>query len=279
MIEPIRTRLRAHKARLDYKNFLAQGNKPWTPGYEQHKAASITAAINDAAYDPAKLPEGHGWRIDERIVEYPWFISRLPEGKGRLLDAGSALNHPYLMAHPKIREKQTFVSTLAPEYWAAWQWGVSYVYEDLREACFRDDYFDWIACISTIEHVGLDNTMLYTSEASKKEDNAGTYAEFLIQLRRMLAPGGKLFLSMPFGRHVNHGWFQIFDGPMVDALVQKFGPSHCTETIYQYLPSGWVVGSREGAKDADYFDIHKTKEYAPDYAAASRAVVCLELTK
>jgi SAM-dependent methyltransferase len=259
-----------------YRAFLAGGNQPWTPGYEMHKTAQVTAAVNNASWDPYHLPKGHGWRLDERVVEFPWFMSRLPAGAMRLLDAGSTLNHVHVLGHPKLREKKVFISTLAPENWAAWQWGVSYVFEDMREACFRDGYFDAIACISTMEHVGLDNAMLYTSDDAKKETGGG-YGSFLAELRRMLKPGGTLYLTMPFGMHVNHGWFQVFNAAMVDDVIQRFVPSTVIETIYQYLPEGWVVSTREAAKDAEYFDIHKKKTYDPDYAAASRAVVCLEM--
>ncbi|BAM86870.1 hypothetical protein S58_08590 [Bradyrhizobium oligotrophicum S58] len=275
----IKGRLKAPLAESNYKRFLADGNPPWKPGYDTHKIKSVTAAINDPAYDPYKLPDGFGWRLDERIVEYPWFMARLPAGKGRLLDAGSTLNHAHVLGHPKLREKTCTVSTLAPEQWSAWQWGVSYVYEDLRESCFRDAYFDWIACISTIEHVGLDNTMLYTSDGTKNETDTDGYVSCLMELRRMLKPGGVLFLSMPFGRRANHGWFQIFDAEMVDRLVERFAPQSGIETIYRYKAEGWTVGDRESAKDATYFDIHKQNTYDDDYAAASRAVVCLELTK
>ena len=103
----------------------------------------------------------------------------------------------------------------------------------------------------------------------------GGYSE----LKRVLKPGGTLYLSMPFGQHVNHGWFQIFDSQMVDAVIEQFAPTRTTEFIYQYLPEGWTLSTREAAKDATYFDIHKNKTYDADYAAASRAIVCLELVK
>jgi SAM-dependent methyltransferase len=279
MLNRLRARLRPAPPPSPLETFLANGNLPWTPGYEEHKAASVAAAINDPAHDPFNLPPGYGWRLDERIVEFPWFISRLPAGESRLLDAGSTLNHAHVLPHPKLKEKKLFISTLAPEHWAAWQWGVSYVFEDMRDACFKDGYFDNIACISTMEHVGLDNTMLYTGEASKNENDGETYAAFLAELRRMLKPGGTLYLSVPFGRHENHGWFQVFDARMVDEVIRRFAPSSHVEIIYQYFAEGWTVSTREAAKDALYFDIHKKKTYDPDHAAASRAVVCLELTR
>lgn len=35
---------------------------------------------------------------------------------------------------------------------------------DLRRTALRDGWFDEIVCISTLEHVGMDNTLLYTSD-------------------------------------------------------------------------------------------------------------------
>jgi hypothetical protein len=98
-------------------------------------------------------------------------------------------------------------------------------------------------------------------------------------MHRMLKPGGTLYVSVPFGKHLKCGWFQIFDSDMVERVINTFGPSRVTEFHYRYEPAGWVASTREQSADATYFDIHKTKQYDPDYAAASRAVVCLELVK
>ena len=279
LVERLRARSIRVRQEKEYREFLRLGNPPWKPGYEQHKQRAIAAAISDPAYDPFHLQAGYGWRLDERVVEYPWFYHLLANGPGKLLDAGSALNHWPLLTAPKIRQKSTFISTLAPEGFSAVNQGVSYVYEDLRDTCFRDDYFDTIACISTLEHVGLDNTMLYTAAPEKKEGDEKSHLDCVKQLRRILKISGTLYLSVPFGIHENHGWFQVFDAGMVDELIEAFAPSKLRETIYRYLPEGWIVADRLAAKEATYFDIHKRQNYEPDYAAASRAVVCLELTK
>lgn len=262
-----------------YQAFLASGNKPWTPGYELHKQLTIERAINDPTLDLNVLPRGFGWRLDERVVEYPWLLSRLPEGEGKILDAGSSLNHSYLLRHPKLAQKRCYIVTLAPESSAAWDKGVSYLYEDLRELSFKDNCFDLVTCISTLEHVGLDNTFLYTSDATKKEVDAAAFVDCLRQLKRVITSGGRLFLSVPYGRAVHHGWFQVFDAQKVDEIVAAFSPTAYTETIFRYEADGWVCSSREDAAGATYFDIHKSKDYDPDYAAASRAVACLELVK
>src|SRR5689334_14100563 len=65
--------------------------------YAQTKDRAIAETLDDPAMlerfrVPAQLPRGFGFALDERIVEIPWAFAAM--GGGRLLDAGSALNHP-----------------------------------------------------------------------------------------------------------------------------------------------------------------------------------------
>ena len=125
----------------------------------------------------------------------------------------------------------------------------------------------------------MDNTMLYTDEKSKAENNAGDYINTVRKLRSLLVSGGSLYITFPFGRYVNHGWFQVFNAGMVDAVIDAFGPARVHETIFQYADDRWSVSTREKAKDATCFDIHVQKEYDEDFAAFSRGIACLELTR
>jgi len=259
--------------------FVLNGKKPWTIGYVAYKHKHIAQMLWHTGFNPNKLPIGYGLKLDERIVEYPWLMSRLPSRKGTLLDAGSVLNFNFILSHNKVSTKKIFISTLAPESRSFWRKGISYVYEDLRETCYRDNYFDWIASISTIEHIGLDNTMLYTTDDSKNEKNPDSYLLAIKEFYRILKPGGVLYLSLPFGKRKNHGWLQIFDSEMLDELIDEFSPTSNIEHHFKYEPGGWQVSSRDESKNATYFDIHKKKTYDADYAAAARAIVCLELMK
>lgn len=261
-------------------SFHFTGMKPWSRGYEEYKINQIKRTLSANLFHADKLPPNYGYRLDERIVEYPWFFSRLPINvTGKLLDAGSVLNFDFLLKHEALHAKKVFISTLAPEHICYWREGISYVYEDLRDSCFKDNYFDWIVCLSTIEHIGLDNTMLYTYDKSKNENEGSSCLVAVSEYKRMLKPGGTLYLSFPFGKHKNHGWFQIFDVPMLDQIKEVFGASRVKEFYYKYEPAGWKVSSKEESKEATCFDIHAHKSYDKDFAAASRAIACMELIK
>jgi SAM-dependent methyltransferase len=259
--------------------YLAGGRRPWSLGYEVYKQRKIADAVYKGQFDARRIPDGYGFRLDDRIVEYPWFFSRIPAGPGTMLDAGSVLNYDYLLAHPRLASKRVFISTLAPEADSFWRRGISYVYEDLRRSCFRDEYFDWIVSLSTVEHIGMDNTVLYTADPTRRESDRLSHLDAIREFRRMLAPGGKLFLSLPFGRAEDHGWLQLFDASMIDRVVATFSPVEMTESHFLYKESGWTSSDRDQSKEASYFDIHRRKDYPPDFLAASRAIVCLELTK
>lgn len=269
------------RARLfyQYTNFVLRGRKPWSPGYEIYRWDTITRMVYSGAFNKLIGTRRYGYRLDERVVEYPWFFSRLPQGAGSLLDAGSALNFQVLLEHPSIQEKKVYISTLAPEGACFWQKGISYIFEDMRVPCFREEFFDYICCISTLEHVGMDNTILYTTDQTKAERNVRDYIMTVKVLRSLLKKGGRMYLTMPFGAYKDHGWFQVFDGPMVDEVIEAFGPQSMSEEIMQYANNRWQRSTREKAQYATCFDIHQQKNYDPDYAAFSRAIVCLELVR
>src|SRR5687767_4125179 len=107
-----------------------------------------------AAGEP--LPAGYAVGANERAVEVPWLFARRPAG--RMLDAGSALNHAAYLDRLQPLVSELHIVTLTYEGVAYPERGISYAFADLRALPYLDGYFDTVASISTLEHVGMDNT-------------------------------------------------------------------------------------------------------------------------
>ncbi len=189
------------------------------------------------------------------------------------------LNFEFLLDLPTLREKKLHICTLVPEGECSWERGISYLFDDLRRLPYREEWFDWVACLSTIEHVGMDNALIYTHDAADQQAQPRDYLSAVEELHRVLKPGGTLFLTFPYGRAMNHGWLQIFDASMVEKVVSTFRPARRTAYYFLYEAEGWRSSSAEGAAHATFFDIHHAPGFDPDYASSARAVCCLELIK
>jgi hypothetical protein len=188
---------------------------PWGAGYNEAKndrirATLATPGLMERFTESGSLPLSYGVGIDERCIEYPWFISKLGTENSRLLDAGSTLNYAAMLDLPQISSKKLHIVTLAPEGTQFADRGVGYLYEDLCSLPLQDQLYDIIACISTLEHVGCDNT-LYTHDNSYAENRPNDYLLAIKEMARVLKPGGALFLTVPFGKYAHHRSFQLFD--------------------------------------------------------------------
>ncbi|HSE30663.1 MAG TPA: methyltransferase domain-containing protein [Pyrinomonadaceae bacterium] len=273
-------------------SYLKSDRRPWREGYDEYREQALQEAIADDSLrttfiNNLPLPAGYGFRLDARIVEIPWVLSLSHQLSGRFLDAGSALNYEFVLNSPALSEKKLTIVTLAPEGQAFWRLGVSYVFGDLRNLDFRDERFDAVACISTIEHVGMDNTMYAHDLDIARRSDPSEFLLALVELKRVLKPGGSLFVSFPFGKYENHGWFQQFDAELLDTLIERFAPARRNENIFRYYPDGWQRSTRGECKDCEFFDVHTSKyfdaqstiEYPADYPAGERALACVELVK
>jgi len=259
--------------------YQLRGRKPWSRGYFEYKWKSIGDAISNKLimedFSGVKpLPDGYGRHIDERIVEFPWALSRIPETPLTLLDAGSTLNFINILQHSKLKNKKTTIVTLAPESNCFWKMGVSYVYDDIRILPFRDEQFDIITCLSTLEHVGMDNTQVYTSDKRFSENNKDDYKRALLELKRVLRPSGRLLLTVPYGAYADYGFFQQFDEHMIKEIVDTFEPSNYDMQFFKYhAEKGWSRAMKNECDNVLYVG-GKDSEIA-----GATAVVGVELVK
>ncbi|MBA7710007.1 hypothetical protein ES703_118934 [subsurface metagenome] len=193
LLRPIKHSIVRIVRQANIRAYAMGGRKPWSYGYSYSKFNFIRKVLNDddlmAKFrNLAPLPHGYGTRYDERVVEYPWALSRLSASEGKLLDAGSIFNFREIIEHPVVSIKDLTILTLAPEANAFWQRGISYHYGDLRQLPFRDNWFDEVCCISTLGHIGMDNRM-YTKENTPREIGLEA-AQAVKELIRVLRPKG-----------------------------------------------------------------------------------------
>lgn len=241
------------------------------------------AAIREHFREGWQLPDNYGIGIDERCIEFLWYFEVASPAAKTILDAGSALNYQFAIRHPYFRNKKLTILTLAPEENCFWKLGISYQFGDLRDLPYRDDYFDEIVCISTLEHVGMDNS-LFTGTTQSIYFNENDFVIALKELKRILKPEGRLLVTVPFGKYENWGEFQQFDAALLEKAANSFGARNRQESFYFYTGDGWkFTTDRKKCQNMSYSKHALNCQWGtkassqlpePDMAAAARAVAC-----
>ncbi|MBP1465726.1 methyltransferase domain-containing protein [Candidatus Chloroploca sp. M-50] len=288
----IRQKLKTLSSRRAIAKYIDGGRIPWSTGYKEYRAQYISSVladndILDGFRREKPLPIGYGIGLDERCVEYPWMITRLSPEPIRCLDAGSTLNHVHILEQSIFTNKQLYILTLAPEAQCFWQRGISYLYEDLRSISIRDQYFDTIISISTLEHVGFDNSLFTSGKTERRPVSQADYRLAMQELWRILKPGGQLLITVPFGVYEDFGTFQQFDLALLQSLESSVQSINTNRTFYRYTHQGWELSDADQCASSEYFpwcmlpldQRRNQKPSSPDGAAAARAVACLALMK
>ncbi len=265
--------------------YRAGRREPFSDGYTEYKEDLLRQILEDPAAmarfrDGATLPAGFGARLDERIVEYPWVLARLPQGDGLVVDAGSTFNKAALLATPQLRQRRILVYTLETD-WITYDPRLSYIFGDLRQMLLRDACAEALVCISTLEHVGFTyEYATYSRRNPWPQAQPQSYMDAVREFRRVLRPGGRLLLTVPYGAYEDHGWLQQFDAPMIAGVKEAFGGATVAETYYRYRDGGWARADAADCAGLSYFNIHETGgRFEEDGLAAARAVACLELER
>jgi SAM-dependent methyltransferase len=200
-------------------------------------------------------------RMTERVVEIPWALSRY-QGEQRVLDIGTAnavgLYLDYLRGLP-IRELRGI--DLSPREVR----GVDMVVADVRAMPFRPHAFDLILCVSSLEHIGMDNAMY--GIAGRQQAGGDRLA--LEEMRRVIAPTGRLLVTVPFGRPVDYGWFRQYDLAGWTRLLAETGWLAVEQAFYGYMENGWAPVDGPGQV--------ASAEYRQLDAPAATGLLCAEL--
>ena len=167
---------------------------------------------------------------DERVIELPWVLARL-SGRSALEVGYAFAEPPYLAALLRAGFERLVGVDLA----RADVPGLETVQADVRELPFADREFDLVLCVSTLEHVGADNAQ-YGVEAP---GGAAARLDALRELRRVLAPSGRLLLTVPCGEPGDYGWFRQEDVRGWNRLVARAGFFVEEQEVYELGEEGW----------------------------------------
>ena len=144
--------------------------------------------------------------------------------------------------------------------------GGTAIVADVRNAPLLDESVDLVLCISTIEHIGRENDV-YGTSAEEPERRADI--DSLMEMSRWLRPGGRLLLSVPFGKFEDHGWLVNYDEERLTTLVAASALSVVSERYFE-LAGGWVERNKHDVTHRGYRSLG---------APHAGAVALLELKK
>ncbi len=191
---------------------------------------------------------------DERAIEIPWTRAR-DRGESRVLDVGYALAGPAWtvgLAAAAAPAEVVGVDLTPAEIPL-----VRGVVADVRDLPFGDGAFDVVFCISTLEHVGVDEGGEYDPQATAA----------LRELRRVLRRGGRVLVTVPCGVAEHHdgfvqrpvvSWLELFGAAGFDVFEHE---------AYSRGADGW--SSKEHEPGGSY-DVGR---------ASATCVLCAELRR
>ena len=182
--------------------------------------------------------------VNERSVEVPWARERIG-GARRVLDVGCSTSDyladlartgPAPEANPPQAERRgRRVYGLDPDAPHPIR-NVGVARGTIVAAPFPPGSFDLILCISTVEHIGLP---IYGQHEFPYGD---IFA--MRHVRRLLAPGGLLLLTVPFGRAQVNPWFRVYDQRSLRRLTGGFRT--LSAAFYRLRPNGGSPSESSG---------------------------------
>ena len=186
-------------------------------------AVAWAAAQRRAGERPRNLEAPPG--TDERPIEIPWCLARIRPGE-RVLDVGYAFAEPAYLEGLAVVGDVTGVDLVVREVP-----GVTSVQADLRKLPFADGEFDAAIAISTLEHVGRDNTQ-YGLDA-EDDDSLGAA---LRELRRVAT---RVLVTVPTGERELRSEQTVYEPSEWVARFADAGFVVFEDELYELGDDGW----------------------------------------
>lgn len=199
-----------------------------------------------------------GLESTERPVEIPFLLSELPEpgdnngnDRCKTLDCGCC--ESYLVEELSKLGFDSYGVDLR-DYGQGCKGGLAafsfkFYKGDIRNMnMFKDETFDIVFAISTIEHVGLVETPYYTDSKLDADGDIKSVQEML----RVLKKGGKIIITIPYGHGVDRlsKWIRFYDKARLDRILGMINvdkvvyKQHCLSHDGRHV---WLVSGEKEA--------------------------------
>ena len=219
------------------------------------RSAFPAGLAGEPTWAPEFVPANIG---TERDVEIPWVASAVTTCLGLWLDVGYAHAEPRYWSAITTRTwrrhfRYGYGLDMAPPM------GTdslpAHVVGDVAGFDFRQlPPFDLITCISTLEHIGCDNTR-YVSGLHRGAAPFTQQERAFTRLLSALTRRGRLLVTVPYGVFEDHGWFLQYDAAKVrrlSAVADEAGRRLRAQSYYRLASAGWERVPPEGLSACTY---------------------------
>lgn len=222
----------------------------------------------DAVQEGAELTDVlsgfDGRQFDERIAEYPYVVDWIlkSEIEGDLLDVGCVMNNVLVREFVRGHCRNVWLCNVAVEP-VVLDGPVFYHQAGLEEAFVNGETLPLVTCLSTIEHIGYDNSQYGVAAPARWQ--VPTMDPLLKSLHRIIeltAPGGAFLVSVPYGFrealvHPATGKVasQVFDFDSMSAAIGSVSGvvEDLRFEVFRARPEGWLPVDPESCQ-ARYAD-------------------------
>jgi ribosomal protein S21 len=188
-------------------------------------AVAWAAAQRGNAARPRNLEAPPG--VDERPIEIPWCLARYG-GEPRVLDVGYAHAEPIYLAGLTGLGADELVGV---DLVTAEVPGLTGVQADLRDLPFENESFDVAIAISTLEHVGRDNT-----QYGLVAEEGDTLDAALRELRRVAR---RVLVTVPTGERELFPEQSVYEPSEWVDRFRRAGFLVYEDELYELTPDGW----------------------------------------
>jgi SAM-dependent methyltransferase len=180
------------------------------PGWLHRSLRKIKRSLASENRDPTGIN-----LAGDRDIEWSYIASRLPTGRGYVLDFGCGFGN--MSIHAIQKGYRVVALDLEPNAFSWSHPNVEMVCGDLLNIALPDSAFDFILNCSTVEHVGLAGRYGVAFEESDGD------LEAMRKLRTLLKASGKMLLTIPCGRDAAIvPWHRVYGKERLPKLLDRY---------------------------------------------------------